>query len=202
MYSWGDGCILHSMLRNYRPRKIIEIGSGWSSACIADTAEHFLDNSCDITFVEPFPQVLRELLGASAQSGRTRLLEARVQDVPLDLFDSLGAGDFLFIDSTHVLRTGSDVCRELCEILPRLAPGVIVHFHDMFWPFEYPRKWVVEENRSWNELYAVRLMLTNNQNWKVIMFNHYMAQFERELIEKTWPAFYKNPGGALWIEKQ
>jgi predicted O-methyltransferase YrrM len=202
MYSWGDGCILYSMLRYYRPRRIIEIGSGWSSACIVDTAEHFLDKHCDITFIEPFPQTLREVLGAAAENDRTRLLEARVQDVPLELFDSLGARDVLFIDSTHVLRTGSDVCRELCEILPRLAPGVIVHFHDMFWPFEYPRKWVVEENRSWNELYAVRLMLTNNQNWKVIMFNHYMAQLERELIEKTWPAFYNNPGGALWIEKQ
>jgi hypothetical protein len=65
----------------------------------------------------------------------------------------------LFIDSTHVLRTGSDVCFELFEILPRLSPGVLVHIHDMFWPFEYPRSWVVEENRSWNELYAVRAFL-------------------------------------------
>ena len=201
-YSWGDATILHAMLRLYRPQRIIEIGSGWSSVCIADTLKHFLDTACEVTFIEPAPQLLRELLGSECAGERLRILESRVQDVSLDLFDSLQTRDILFIDSTHVLKTGSDVCRELCEILPRLAPGVLVHFHDMFWPFEYPRKWVVEENRSWNELYAVRLMLTNTRTWKVLMFNHYMAQLERELIEKTHPDFLKNPGGALWIEKQ
>ncbi len=104
--------------------------------------------------------------------------------------------------STHVLRTGSDVCYELFEMLPRLAPGVLVHFHDMFWPFECSRIWVVEENRSWNELYAVRAFLTDNAHWRVVMFNDYMARLERDLVENTYPTFYRNSGGALWIQKQ
>jgi len=117
------------------------------------------------------------------------------------IYDELEAGDILFIDSTHVLRTGSDVVFELFEILPRLAKGVIVHFHDMFWPFEYPRSWAVEENRSWNELYAVRAFLINNDAWRVLFFNDYMRLFERDLIQRTYPNFLKNSGGALWLEK-
>ena len=98
----------------------------------------------------------------------------------MSVFDELNEGDILFIDSTHVLRTGSDVCFELFEVLPRLAPGVLVHFHDIFWPFEYPRAWVVDENRSWNELYAIRAFLMNNSDWHIIFFNHYFAKTGRE----------------------
>jgi hypothetical protein len=100
------------------------------------------------------------------------------------------------------MRTGSDVCFELFDILPRLRPGVLVHFHDIFWPFEYPYQWAVDENRSWNELYAVRAFLMDNPNWRIVMFNHYFATFQRSLIESTVPHFLKNTGGAFWIQKQ
>jgi hypothetical protein len=75
------------------------------------------------------------------------LHEARVQDVTLDLYAELDRDDVLFIDSTHVMKTGSDVCHELFAILPRLASGVLIHFHDIFWPFEYGEEWVLKENR-------------------------------------------------------
>ncbi len=71
----------------------------------------------------------------------------------------------------------------------------------MFWPFEYSWNWVVEDKRCWNELYAVRCFLANNSAWRVVMFNDYLARFERQLIEETYPAFYNNSGGALWIQK-
>ena len=90
----------------------------------------------------------------------------------------------------HVMRTGSDVCHELFEILPRLAKGVYVHIHDMFWPFEYPRSWVIDDNRSWNELYGVRAFLTNNDSWRVVMFNDYMRLLETDLIRSTHPEFF------------
>ena len=148
-YAWGDGSILHVMIRHHRPKRIIEIGSGWSSACTLDTVQEYLNNECDLTFVEPYPTLLLELIGEAAS--RVRIFNLPVQQMAMSFFDALEAGDILFIDSTHVMRTGSDVCFELFEILPRLASGVLVHFHDMFWPFEYPRSWVVDENRSWNE---------------------------------------------------
>jgi hypothetical protein len=198
-YAWGDGSILHAMLRLYRPRRVVEIGGGWSSACTVDTAEKYLDGRCELTFIDPYPQLLRGVIGDAAT--RVRILEQAVQQVPLTLFAELEAGDILFIDSTHVLRTGSDVCTELFDILPRLKSGVVVHFHDMFWPFEYPRAWAVDENRSWNELYAVRAFLTQNSAWRVRFFNDYFFKLEHPLIEKTYPQFLSNPGGALWIER-
>ena len=198
-YSWGDGSILHAMLRHHRPQRIVEIGSGWSSACIVDTIERYLDNACEVTFVEPYPQLLKNLIVQTKVE--TKILDTQVQNVPMSVFDQLRAGDFLFINSTHVLRTGSDVCHELFEILPRLAKGVVVHIHDIFWPFEYPRAWAVDQNRSWNELYALRAYLMNNDNWRIAFFNHYFAALEPKLIEETYPDFLKNCGGALWLER-
>jgi hypothetical protein len=199
-YCWGDGSVLHAMLRLYRPKKLIEIGSGWSSACTIDTVQHYLDGACELTFVEPHPGLLRDLIGDATRA--VRILERKVQDVSLETFESLEGGDVLFIDSTHVFKTGSDVCFELLEVLPRLAEGVLVHIHDIFWPFEYPRQWVIDENRSWNEIYAVRAFLANNDQWQVIAFNDYLAKLERPMIEATFPPFLNNPGGALWIQRR
>jgi hypothetical protein len=198
-YSWGDASILHAMIRHHRPQRIIEIGSGWSSACAVDTVEYYLGRTCSLTFVEPHPELVRELLGN--YSGQARFIETPVQDVPLDLFKELEAGDILFIDSTHVLRTGSDVCFELFEILPCLRAGVLVQIHDMFWPFEYPRAWAVDQNRSWNEIYAVRAFLTDNAHWRIVLFNDYLARFERSMLESTYSQFLRNTGGALWLER-
>jgi hypothetical protein len=199
-YAWGDGSVLHAMIARHRPEKIIEIGSGWSSVCALDTVEKCLRLPCELTFIEPYPQLLFELAGESAKA--IKVIECGVQNAPLNVFDRLQKNDILFIDSTHVLRTGSDVCFELFEILPRLASGVLVHVHDMFWPFEYPRAWAIEENRSWNELYAIRAFLTNNPDWEIIFFNDFFVRFERPLIESTWPPFLRNSGGALWLRRR
>jgi hypothetical protein len=198
-YSWGDGSVLHAMLRLYRPKRIIEIGSGWSSACTLDTVDRYLEGACDLTFIDPHPRLLRDILGDAI--GRVRILEIPAQQVPPAVFDALEAGDILFLDSTHIVRTGSDVCFELFEVLPRLGRGVLVHIHDMFWPFEYPRRWIVEENRSWNELYAVRAFLSYNDTWRITLFNDYLAKLERGLIEATYPRFMRDAGGALWLQR-
>lgn len=199
-YSWGDASILHAMLRHTRPRRLIEVGSGWSSACTIDTVERYLDNTCELTFIEPYPDLLKSLAGSAIE--QFRIIESPLQRVAMEVFEELEAGDILFIDSTHVLRTGSDVCFALFELLPRVQPGVIVHFHDIFWPFEYPRQWVIDENRSWNELYALRAFLYENRDWKVEMFLDYFGRFERSLIEATYPVFLRNTGGALWLRRR
>jgi len=199
-YAWGDGSVLYAMILHHRPKRIIEIGSGWSSACMLDTVERYLDSDCELTFVEPDPaRLLLKLIGEAAS--RVRIFDKPVQEVPLSIFDTLQASDILFIESTHVMRTGSDVCFELFEILPRLSCGVFVHFHDMFWPFEYPRVWAVEENRSWNELYAVRAFLSYNSTWRIILFNSYLAKLEQAMIEATYPTFLGQSGSALWLQR-
>jgi hypothetical protein len=198
--SWGDGSILHAMLRLHRPKRFIEIGSGWSSACALDTVERYLESACELTLIDPYPQLLRDILGDAVRA--VRILEMPIQQVPETTFDALEAGDVLFVDSTHVLRTGSDVCFELFEILPRLACGVLVHIHDMFWPFEYPQQWIVEENRSWNELYAIRAFLSYNDVWRIVLFSDYLAKFECDMIAATYPQFMRNTGGALWLQRR
>jgi hypothetical protein len=187
------------MLRLHRPRRFIEIGSGWSSACALDTIEHYLDGNCHLTFIEPYPQLLRDLLGEITSV--VEIIEEPVQQVPMHVFETLQSGDLLFIDSTHVMSTGSDVCFELFEILTRVPRGVFVHIHDIFWPFEYPRTWAVDDNRSWNEIYAVRAFLTGNYEWQIIFFNDYFSKLERTKIEATYPEFLLNSGGALWLQR-
>ena len=164
-----------------------------------DVVDLYLGGDCDVTLIEPYPDLAREVLG---DSPGCKLIAEPVQRVAPEVFDALGRGDILFIDSTHVLRTGSDVCFELFEILPRLKSGVLVHFHDMFWPFEYPADWILNDNRSWNELYAIRAFLTDNPSWDIVFFNDFFAKMQRPLIEQTFPVFFKNSGGALWIEKK
>lgn len=199
-YSFGDASVLHAMIRHLRPQRIIEIGSGWSSACMVDTVERYLDWACELTFIEPNSALLRRLIGPAVD--RVTILPMPVQDVAADAFDALAPADILFIDSTHVMRTGSDVWYELFVALPRLRPGVVVHFHDMFWPFEYPRPWVVDDNRAWNEVYAVRALLTDNPTWEILLFSQYLARFEHDLITKTYPRFLRNTGGALWLRRR
>ncbi len=198
-FAWADGTVLHGMLRHFQPRRYFEIGCGWSSACALDTFERYVQAGCEMVLIEPYPQLVHSLLGTPGVP--LTLIQKRVQEVPTSLFAMLGAGDVLFIDSTHVLRTGSDVCFELFEILPRLASGVLVHFHDVFWPFEYPEDWVLDENRSWNELYALRAYLTNNADWEILFFSDYFVSQDRGLAQATCPEFLRNRGGSLWLRR-
>jgi len=198
-FALGDALVLHALIRQQKPKRYIEIGSGFSSACAVDTIDRFLAGACEVTFVEPHAERLHENVGERVQG--TRVLEVPVQSVSLEIFEELEAGDILFIDSSHVLRTGSDVCFELFEILPRLAHGVLVHFHDISWPFEYPVPWIIERNTSWNEAYAIRAFLTNNDSWKIAVFNDYFAKFEGPRIAQTFPEFNGNLGASLWLER-
>jgi len=200
-YSYGDASVLYAILRMSRPKHLIEIGSGFSSACSLDTIDKFLDGQVEVTLIEPYPELLRSVLDETSLR-RVDLIERHIQDVPLSVFGRLAEGDLLFVDSTHVLKTDSDVCRILFDILPALEPGVLVHFHDIFWPLEYPEQWVLEYNRSWNEAYALRAFLMFNSEFKIEFFNDFFRQLQHKLVADTYPKFLKNTGGALWLRKR
>ncbi|BBK32400.1 hypothetical protein STHU_30340 [Allostella humosa] len=197
-FGFGDAAILRAMILAAEPRRIIEVGSGYSSACMLDTALGESPRPAQLTCIEPYPELLRSLLRPGDEK-HLSILPLPIQQVPLETFDVLEDSDILFIDSTHVSKTGSDVNHELFEILPRLKPGVIVHFHDIFYPFEYPHSWVVEENRSWNEIYALRAFLAYNRRFEILFFNDYFLLKQRALIEATFPSFLINTGGSLWL---
>ena len=165
-----------------------------------DTVGRYLDTETSVTVVDPYPDYLRTLL-TDDETSRVRVIDKPIQAVGLELYDTLGENDILFIDSTHVAKTGSDVCHEFFNILPFLNEGVLVHFHDVFYPFEYPEQWIYDENRSWNEIYLMRAFLMNNDAFEIVFFNDYFWRFYRDEIMSTYPDFAKNPGGALWLRK-
>jgi hypothetical protein len=116
------------------------------------------------------------------------------------VFEELQKGDMLFIDSTHVAKPGSDVNQIYFDILPRLKRGVIIHIHDVFYPFEYPKSWILE-TRAWNEDYIVRAFLYNNKDFRMLLFNHFLNLHHQPLLDQLLPLTAKNSGGSLWLEK-
>ena len=199
-FSWGDGVVLRGMLAVHRPRRIIEVGSGWSSALILDTREALADWDPSLVLIEPHPERLHGLLRGD-ERGSITIHEKRVQDVDLSVMTALQEGDVLFIDSTHVSKVGSDVNLLLLDVLPQLRSGVFVHIHDVFWPFEYPKAWV-EEGRYWNEDYLIRAILSENPRWAIEVFNDWLAQERRSEAAALSPDWAKNPGGSLWLRRR
>lgn len=199
-FSWLDCRTLFVMLRALRPQRMIEVGSGFSSLLTSDVNRRFLGRSIDFTCIEPYP---REFLRRGID-GLTRLLEERVELIPLQAFEELSAGDILFIDSSHVAKTGSDVNYLMFEVLPRLQPGVIVHVHDIFLPNEYPREWVIADNRSWNEQYVLRALLMYSNAFSVLFGCSYaFHRFPGKVMQAlAHPRGHGFGGGSLWITRR
>jgi hypothetical protein len=198
-FSYGDAVALYSMLRHRSPRRVVEVGSGFSSAVMLDTNERFCRKQTRITFIDPYPERLLSLL-TEEDTEQHEVIADSVQGVSFEHFAQLDANDVLFIDSSHVAKVGSDVVYLVTSVLPRLSKGVIVHFHDVFWPFEYPEEWILG-GRAWNEDYFLKAFLQFNTAFKILFFNTYIAAHHAAMAEQYLPLLMKNPGGGLWIEK-
>jgi Methyltransferase domain len=198
-YSYSDGIFLHCVLRHLRPQRIIEIGCGFSSCVILDTNERYLGEKVACTFIEPHAERFLSLVTPGDEK-RIHLLQKRLQEVDLRAFEQLEANDVLFVDSTHVSKVGSDVNQIVFEVLPRLQSGVWVHFHDVFYPFEYPKEWIYE-GRAWNEDYLLRAFLLFNNSFEIQFFNSYLEHFHAAWFWKEMPLCMKKPGASLWLKK-
>ncbi len=201
MYASGDAIILAGMIRLAKPRKIIEVGSGFSSAVMLDTLDRSVGIDASLTFIEPYPERLDDLLWDEDRD-RIRVIRSGVQEVSPSIFLDLDRDDILFLDTTHVSKTGSDVNFELFDVLPKLKSGVLVHFHDVFEGFEYPDDWVYEQNRSWNEIYLLRSFLMYNREFEIVYFNHAFYCRKMHLIEERCPRMIGWPGGGLWLRRK
>jgi hypothetical protein len=205
-YSFSDGIFYYCLLRHLKPKRVIEIGSGFSSCVLLDTNELFFGSKIQCTFIDPHPERLLELLRPT-DIGTTEVVPKRLQDIDLSRFRELCAGDMLFVDSSHVSKTGSDLNTILFDIFPELPVGVHVHIHDIFYPFEYPREYVY--NRwAWNELYMLRAFLSNNRDFRVTIFPSFLERFHGERLKNALPLAWKHPpkwptlrGASLWIER-
>jgi hypothetical protein len=198
-FSWLDARALFVLLHAWRPRRVIEVGSGYSSLLIADINRRWFDCAIDVTCIEPYPRRFLK----SRISGLSRLIEDKVQRVPIEQFAALAAGDILFVDSSHVAKTGSDVNRIYFDILPALATGVHIHVHDIFLPHDYPQTWAVDENRSWNEQYLVQALLMYTMALRVEFGCAYAFHAFPELVAAALahPQRRSYGGGSLWLTK-
>ena len=197
-FSWLDSRSLFCLMRMLRPARLVEVGSGYSSLLMSDINERFLDGATEIHCIEPYP---RPFLEKGARAGRYKLLTTRVQDTDIGLFGELEHGDILFIDSSHVCKTGSDVTHLILKVLPQLNPGVYIHVHDVFLPVDYPKDWVINENRSWNEQYLLQALLAENPNFEVIFGSSYAYHRFPDLVSAATgqPAY---GGGSFWFQRR
>lgn len=184
-----DAEILYCIIRYFRPKKVIEIGSGYSTylsaQAILKNKEEY-GNKSELIAIEPYPnEVLR-----SGFAGLSRLITTKIEEIDLSVFNELKENDILFIDSSHVLKIGNDVQYEYLEILPRLNRGVIVHIHDIFPPMEYPKRWVLEMHRFWNEQYLLQAFLAFNSAFEVLWGGGaYMHLRHPEKLEKAFSSY-------------
>lgn len=197
-FSYADAIFLYCFLRKHLPKRIIEVGSGFSSALMFDTIDGFFPQKPEITCIDPDTRRFDSLMMESDRAW-VRLIDKKVQEIPLEIFTELESGDLLFIDSSHVVKCGNDLCLLMFEILPRLRPGVFVHFHDVFYPFDYPSIWL-RQGRYWNENYFLRAFLLNNFEWNIYFFNTYVHLFFGDVINEIMPLCAKNPGGSLYLQ--
>lgn len=167
-FSGLDAVVYYSLIRYLKPRRIIEIGGGYSTR-IANKALA-ANQSGRLTCIEPYPE---ERLNGSQFS--VQLITKRVEEIDVSFFDCLEANDILFIDSSHTVKFGSDVCYEFLEILPRLKTGVWVHVHDVFFPHDYPAEWLLERRLALNEQYLLEAFLSFNPAFSPQLANHWLC---------------------------
>ena len=199
MFSLLDAWFLQGMLRHLRPRRMIEVGCGWSSLVTAKVNREYLEGALRFTCIEPYPPQFLER-GVEGISG---LIASPAEEVAIENYLDLATGDILFIDSSHTVKTGSDVVFLLTEVLPRLNSGVVVHIHDIFLPWDYPQPWVFE-GRAWNEQYAVQAFLEFNSAFRILLGSAWMVYSHPDVLAAEipgYPAKYQNGGGSLWIQR-
>lgn len=198
-YGDSDARFLTAMLRHFRPQRLIELGCGYSSAVTLDARDRYLDHELELTFLDPYPELLESLVRDGDRS-TVSILPIGTQDVDLDLIRQLGENDVLFIDSTHVAKSGSDVNRIFFEILPALRPGVLIHMHDIFPKFEYPEDWVLEQ-RAWTEQYLLHAFLQFNASFEIVMWPVLLWALDPSAFVAQFPNMSANAGGGFWMRK-
>lgn len=194
-----DGTILYSMIRTLKPKKIVEVGSGFTSALMMDVNNIFFKNKIKLTFIEPNPERLYSLM-VEEDKNNNEIIPRIVQDVDLKKFKELKQNDILFIDSSHVVKTGSDVQHILFKILPILNSGVYIHFHDILYPKEYPKDWIFHNRRDWNEQYFLIAFLMYNDQFKIVLAPNYLYKHDHTLFNFV-NDHKRYVGGSFWFKK-
>lgn len=198
-FAYSDGVFLAALVRHLQPDRVVEVGSGFSSACMLDTRDAHGGFPHSLTFIDPEPERLRSLL-VEADTAHVTVLAQQVQDVDLSVVRSLRTGDILFIDSSHVLKTGSDVAWYLQALLPSVAVGVWIQIHDICYPFEYFPHWI-EAGWGWNEAYALQSFLQFNDSFRIALWPTALWAQDSARMEAAFPEYTLNKGGSIWLRR-
>jgi len=197
----GDAEIYYSIIRRYRPARIIEVGSGASTLAAVEAVKKNREEDprydCRITCIEPFEQPWLERLDV-------RVVREPVERIDPAFVTELEANDILFVDSSHIIRPQGDVCFEILELIGRVREGVFVHFHDIFTPKDYPRRWIVDDVLFWNEQYLLEAFLAFNRDFRVVCASHYLSHVAREALSAVCPRMAEDPDrhpGSFWIRR-
>lgn len=186
-----DAAVYYSLIRQLKPQRIVEIGGGYSTRIA--TKALAVNRKGKLTCIEPYPEP--RLNGKQLE---IELIQKRVEDLDPEFFSSLEANDILFIDSSHTVKFGSDVCYEFLEILPRLARGVWVHVHDIFFPQDYPAEWLIKRRLALNEQYFLEAFLSFNREFRVALSNHWLCVDHVAVVNKLCPDS-ANGGSSFWF---
>ncbi len=217
-FSYDDAPILHYMMRAVSPVRVVQIGVGASSACMLDTNDLYLNGKTGFCFIDVCLNDLKAIL-QDGDSSKITMIESMVQDVSLQVFEELESNDILFIDSSHIMKIGSDVHTIIFDILPHLKKGVHIHIHDVRYPFQYPEE-DFQQKIFWNEAYILRAFLQYNESFRISFWLNYLLNSNPSLIEETsflplnkWAirfghtdntdssSKHTGAGGSIWLTK-
>jgi hypothetical protein len=197
-YGDVDAPILYAMVRHFKPRRVIELGSGASSHVIGmgRQVNATEDRPLAHSVFDPFPFQATPM---GALDG-IDVHVARTEDLGWDTFAELQANDILFVDTTHTVKTGGDVVHLFQEIFPRLQSGVLVHVHDIFLPYQYPKTWVIEQRRAWAEQYLLAAFLAFNIAFEVLFPAYAVSREQPDALRGAIPSFNSDVSpGAFWM---
>ncbi len=197
----GDAECYYSIIRKFKPSTIIEIGSGYSTLIANEAINENLKQgktNTKLICIEPYEMPWLSKLEVD-------LIRKKVEEVDLTFFNQLNCNDILFIDSSHVIRPQGDVLYEVLHILPQLKTGVLIHFHDIFSPLNYPEDWLKEEYRLWNEQYLIEAFLSNNSEFEIVIAMSYLTCNYKKQTYEAFPVLGQNTNripGSLWLRKK
>ncbi|MDX8150037.1 class I SAM-dependent methyltransferase [Patulibacter brassicae] len=197
-YEGLDAAALHALVRHVRPRRVVELGSGVSTLVTARALERNAADGApgELVAYDPYPR-------APTAAAVHDIRRVPAEEVPRAAVEELDAGDVLFVDTTHVVRTGGDVVRIYLDLVPRLAPGVLLHVHDVLLPYDYHREWLAN-GWFWNEQYLVQALLQGNPEWEVVLAHHQLHREHGDRVAAAVPA-YDGAGqhpSALWLRRR
>jgi hypothetical protein len=201
-YESVDAELLYAIVRARKPRRVLELGSGYTTLLIGDACRRNAEDGAATEHIayDPYPRA--QILG-EAPPPPTRFEPVSATEVPLDAFRELQAGDVLFVDTTHTVKLGSDVNYIVLDVLPVLASGVVVHFHDVFLPWEYPRTWFETMQYYWAEQYLLQAFLAFNDTFEVLLPVQALARDRADRLAAVVPSFTSEVRpGAIWLTRR